>query len=124
MRRTLLISIMCGVAVANCAGTSLQSAAPVGSSVIRACGAAQLNPFRVVIEPTAVHPVSGVYLSSGTQFAIDWAPGFRVQTIPELAVLDPSGKVVARNGEVISDAGGSPGDPAFICIIGGTIYPA
>lgn len=94
--------------------------------IIRACGAAGLNPFRLHIDPADPGQVWGIYESDGRRFEITWPRGFTVRTLPEPAVLDSSGNVVGRDGQLVDDAGGTipdSADPAVICSIGGTSYP-
>jgi hypothetical protein len=81
-----------------------------------------MAPFRVAVDLTREDPVWGV-LEDGTIVNLLWPPGFSLRTTPEVAVVDDTGKVVARPGHVISDAGGEPGPPAIICSIGGVHYP-
>lgn len=63
--------------------------------------------------------------STGDGFAIRWPPGFTARFAPDLEVLDPGGKVVARGGESVTDAGGG-GDPSsgafYVCAMGGETY--
>jgi hypothetical protein len=120
---------MCLIVLAACTTTPLRTAEPPLPDVIRACGAALLNPFRLHIDLSDPSQVWGTYENGGRRFEITWPRGFTVRTIAEPAVLDPSGKVVGRDGQLVEDAGGgipNPGDPsdsAVICSIGGTSYP-
>lgn len=64
----------------------------------------------------------GIYEHDGRRFEIRWPPGFAVRGLPGPEVVDPFGNVIGRNEQLIEDAGGSIGDPAFICAIGGRSY--
>lgn len=127
MRSASSFAVLCALILLSCTapalgGHGLRTVASPLPGTVRACTPARLNPFRVIIDPTAADPVSGLYVADGTPFAIEWPPGFVLLTEPELAVADSAGKIVARNGDVVADAGGSAGDPAFICAIGGAVY--
>lgn len=87
------------------------------------CTPARMLPFRIAINIFEPDPVSGTWVSDGVSFHIVWPPGFRLSTASRPAVLDPSGTVVARDGQILEDAGGSGGDPVTVCSIGGHVYP-
>lgn len=86
------------------------------------CTPAQVLPFTLVIDASSSNPVWGRWMADGTRFDIFWPPGFTLAGSPDPALIDPKGKVVALNGQVIRDAGGSGGGPVSICSIGGTTY--
>ena len=65
---------------------------------------------------------SATFPSTSQRPSIEWPAGFRARYAPMLEVLDPSGRVVAREGQTVSDAQGG-GDPDFaLCGIGGVVY--
>ena len=41
--------------------------------------------------------------------AVRWPAGFRARFVPTLELLDPSGVVVAREGDLLTTIGGNPG---------------
>jgi hypothetical protein len=68
-----------------------------------------------------------VFISTmgGQPVAIEWPAGFHGQLVDGKAVLvDPSGRVVAREGDVLDNLGGAESaDGAFrVCSIGSTDY--
>jgi hypothetical protein len=69
-----------------------------------------------------------VFISTiaGTPESIVWAYGFSARVVDGQAELvAPDGTVVAREGDVISDAGGGlglTGDAFHVCQIGTTMY--
>jgi hypothetical protein len=115
----------CLAVLAACTTNALRTVEPPLPGIIRACGTALLNPFRLHIDLADPDQVWGTYESDGRRFEITWPPGFSLRTVPDPAVLDPSGNVVGRDGQVIEDAGGGGGvgGPEVICSIGGTSYP-
>lgn len=59
--------------------------------------------------------------------AVVWPSGFTVTFSPRLAMLDPDGRVVAREGDRLSLGGGfgstqADGQTFFACQIDGTTY--
>jgi hypothetical protein len=65
----------------------------------------------------------GERMRDGQRFDIIWPPGFRLDlTGDEPTLLEPDGTIFGRDGDLIANAGGSPGDPAFICQRGGKQY--
>lgn len=87
------------------------------------CTTARAMPFRLVIDPSESNPVWGIREASDTRFDIIWPPGFGIGTTPEPVLIDSYGAIVGRNGSLIDRAGGSGGDPAFICSLDGVAYP-
>jgi hypothetical protein len=67
--------------------------------------------------------VWGLWEVDGSRFEIAWPYGFTLQQVPELAVVDPQGRVVGRPGQLIDEAAGSGGDPVTICMLDGVEYP-
>jgi hypothetical protein len=105
-----------------CASPQLRTV-PHQPNVTLLCGDAGIPAFRLVIDLTSTDPVWGVAKADGKRFSIIWPQGFSLRVGTEPAVLDPTGKVVAKNGAIVTDAGGENSDPATICQIGGEDYP-
>jgi hypothetical protein len=113
------------VVLASCTTSPLRTFEPPLPGIPRGCATALFNPFRLDLDLEHPGHVWGIYEQDGRRFEIAWPPRFSVRTLPEPAVLDPSGNVVGRDGQLIEDAGGSTGidGVAAICSIGGTTYP-
>jgi hypothetical protein len=93
------------------------------SGVPLACNDARVPPFRLRIDPAVRPSVWGDRVDDGIRFDIIWPPGFRLElTNAEPALIEPDGTVFGRDGDLVPNAGGSPGDPAFICQRGGKRY--
>jgi hypothetical protein len=87
------------------------------------CTPALLEPFLVVISPDRSPPVWGEWQAGG-RFDILWPPEFTLKLdAGGPSIVDGQGRVVASTGQLIADAGGSGGDPATICSLGGRTYP-
>jgi hypothetical protein len=64
-------------------------------------------------------------LDAGRPFVIRWPPGFSARFEPGLVIYDAHGKAVARDGDLLRDASGYPGDgrlPALFSF-NGVDYP-
>jgi hypothetical protein len=124
---TWIGALLCALLLTACQAGGLVTEGPnPNPNVPRACTPALFNPFRLSIDTKQSNRVSGTFLPDGPMFEIEWPEGFTLQLQPDLAVVDPTGKIVARDGQIIEDAGGSgggaEGGPAFICAIGGKVY--
>jgi hypothetical protein len=86
------------------------------------CTPALLLPFRLGIDPALSPPVWGEWQADGSRFEIRWPPGFALRSVGEAIVIDGDGNEIGRNGDLISDAGGSGGNPITICSVHGTTY--
>ena len=124
--RRLLIALVAGLLAgcsADLAGTvsiPTTPSAPPGQHLL--CQTAQMMPFTVAGDASKSPPVWGID-RAGHAFPIVWPAGFRARFGPDLEVLAPDGTVVARGGELITDAGGGGGgDGAVICSIGGKTW--
>ncbi len=53
-----------------------------------------------------------------------WPAGFSARFAPNLELLDPSGAVVGRQGDLIDDAGGGTagGNVTYVCELHGQVY--
>ncbi len=101
--------------------TADRGGAPSGGLL---CPLGQRIPFVIHGDPASPTHVWGEVTATGrtVRFEIEWPAGFRARYAPMLEVLDPSGRVVAREGQTVSDAQGG-GDPDFaLCGIGGVVY--
>jgi len=87
------------------------------------CPDAGLGPVRVARSGSELVFISTI---AGTPENIVWAHGFSARVVDGQAQLvAPDGTVVAREGDVITDAGGglgSTGDAFHVCQIGSTMY--
>ena len=83
-------------------------------------------PFILHGDPSDPTHVWGEVTVGGktSTWRITWPYGFSARYDPALEILDPSGAVVAREGQLISDAAGSGNglDAVSICMIGGRQY--
>lgn len=73
------------------------------------------------VDSSRPEPVWGV-TRSGMSFGIVWPPGFTLTPGEEPTVLDPDGRTIGRDGDVIDDAEGSGGEPITICGVAGRVY--
>lgn len=100
--------------------------APAHSSppgVITACAAAGLLPVIVSRQGDALILLNA---TSRQPVAVIWPHGFTARLVNGKGeLLDPSGTVVAVEGDTLSDiAGGIGADPVFgVCSVGGRTYP-
>jgi hypothetical protein len=131
----VVLAIVATITVAGCNSTAPSAiTAPSGtpeavwvvaipSGVPLACPDARVSPFRLRIDPAVRPSVWGERVDDGIRFDIIWPPGFRLDlTTAEPVLLDQDGIVFGRDGDLVTDAGGSLGDPAFICQRGGKRY--
>lgn len=96
------------------------------------CTPAGILPFHLVIDPSQTPAVWGIWVAnehpaglppSNARVEIRWPPHFTLQRLPDAAVLDPSGAIVGRNGDLVEDAGGSGSDGQItICSLHGQDY--
>lgn len=114
----LLRTLLAALSAAACASAS--SGGLTTAPLVDACPAGRYVAFTIAIDRAATPPVWGVG-ASGQRLALVWPEGF---TLADAGVLDPSGRVVARAGQVIDDAmGGTDANGAdVICGIGGQVY--
>jgi hypothetical protein len=91
------------------------------------CMTAALLPVRIDGAPDANPPIWGI-ASNGSRVNLMWPPGFTLRMDAGiLEVLDTDGNAVARQGELLVDAGGGtpsgqPNAPFAICQIGTRLY--
>lgn len=88
------------------------------------CQLTQSTAFLLEATADAADPVWG-RRPDGSTLLIAWPPGFSVRFSPQAEVVDSLGRVVARQGEEISDAGGDVTASGIlnVCEIAGHAYP-
>jgi hypothetical protein len=70
---------------------------------------------RVVIHGAAEDPaLAWIVFPDGTRVNLVWPLGFRARFVPKLEVLDPSGRVVARDGDLATGGCGMGPNSALI----------
>ena len=84
-------------------------------SILRGSSTATDMVWLEAIEPPA----------SPRVFSVRWPAGFRARFVPKLELLDPSGAVVAREGDLLTAIGGNPGSDGRFAIweFDGRSYP-
>jgi len=80
------------------------------------CLAGLYPPFRVFGDAWARPTVWGVRTDTGERVGVIWPHGTRAAFLPALVLWDDAGRVIAREGDVIADAGGGGGPPGTIQI--------
>jgi hypothetical protein len=133
--QAMVFAIVVALAVAGCGSpapsvTVGPSATPeavwvvaIPSDVPLACPDARVPEFRLRIDLTVRPSVWGDKVRDGQRFDIIWPPGFRLDLADDApTLLEPDGTIFGRDGDLVTNAGGSPGDPAFICQRGGKQY--
>lgn len=124
IRRELAALLLASLLVGGCeAGTREAPTVPhVQAAGPLLCPPALFMPFRLRIDPAVSPPVWGEWQADGSRFDILWPAGFSIRLAEKPVLLDPDGAVVGQDGNLITDAGGSGGDPATVCSINGTTY--
>ncbi|MEK6721673.1 MAG: hypothetical protein AABZ33_13550 [Chloroflexota bacterium] len=119
--RSALFAIVC-VALVGCASPSpspTQAAIQLRFTADEFCplAAAQL-PLTFRIDSAADEDVVAV-TANGTEYHVWWSEGFRGGTTSDPVVRDPTGRVVARDGEVLR---GYTLHGYSVCATGDSIY--
>lgn len=90
------------------------------------CGGIGYNPGDAVIHGSPDDPALAwiVFGWDGHRENLLWPPGYRARFTPWLEVLDPNGRVVAREGEFATGGCGMPPDGTWIELPTVTASPA
>ena len=132
------------IVLAACTSTSLPSVAPAPlrsgyvaittllgikpSADNAACMGVGFGDAYLRGDPAAAEPV-WIELASGSggdaRRSVTWPAGFRARFAPRLALLDASGRIVAREGDLLTRLGGYPIDDLdwVLTEINGRSYP-
>lgn len=93
-------------------------ASPYPPGVAWACAAVLLGPVRIAWD-RAAGSVRFVSTDTGASGQLVWPRGFAAWIIGDrLEIVDPSGNVIGRDGDVLSTLGGG----THVCAAGGTLY--
>jgi hypothetical protein len=90
------------------------------------CGSVAFEDLRLHGDPTRM---PAVWLESGDNgeiLAVRWPPGFSARFEPRLVIYDARRSAVARDGDILTDAGGYPsgnGHPIGLFSFNGVDYP-
>jgi hypothetical protein len=86
-------------------------------------GDAFLRGDRTAAEPVWIELASG--LGGNARRSVTWPAGFRARFTPRLELLDASGRIVAREGDLLTRLGGYPNDDLHWVVteINGRSYP-
>ena len=126
----LIVGVVLGLGIAGCGGTGVGTIGPDGTVAIptsapgaTVCETGGIVPFTLQGSPTDPDHIWGVGETMHDRIRLRWPPGFTGRLGADIEVIDPTGRVVARSGDVVTDAGGGGGsDEVDICQIGGRIY--
>jgi hypothetical protein len=79
-----------------------------------------IAPVRITWDPSS-DSVEFVDVDNGVTLGLVWPRGFAARVVGgHLEILSPVGSVVGRDGDVLSNLGGTPGD---VCDVDGVLYP-
>jgi hypothetical protein len=87
-----------------------------------ACDASLLAPVEVrYVAADATQPIHYRFADSGRALHVVWPVGFRAWLDPTLQIVGSDGKVIARDGDVLSNIGGGGGnggsDTVGVCFV-------
>jgi len=133
---TRLTALLLAIAASGCSASATPTLGGVELTIqtapayspepgaVEAFPAALLLPVRI---GRVGNRLTFIGASSGQEVAVTWPHGFTARLIDgKGTLLDPSGAVIGREGDTLSDLGGGIGDdPAAgfgVCAIGSHIY--
>jgi len=130
------LGVLLAVVLVGCGGppsspADLPNAAtssPAAAIELRYMPADQVCPLARVprvtfrIDPTAGEQVWAVQWGGGTRWMVSWSVGFQGGTAGDPVVRDPSGRIVARNGDVLDFSGEFPKLAGYTVCAGLELY--
>jgi hypothetical protein len=133
LRRTGLaigsLVVPLAIGLSGCEESGLPAVGPAATLTLqtfdgRSCPLAGAEDVTFRIEPGEADPVQ-VVAADGMTFHVQWPPGFVAGTTDDPVVRDPTGHVVARDGQrLVVPAKGFPRLPGGwpVCFGGGSIW--
>jgi hypothetical protein len=90
------------------------------------CGSVAFLDLRLRGDPDRVPAVWVEAVHDGTPLRVVWPPGFRARFEPDLVLYDARGRLVAREGDILTNGGGDPDfadRPMTLSSFNGVDYP-